>query len=216
MFRSRLYTTSAGVTGWPSQNLTPGRSVNTIVVGEGFATVARPGSTEPSGAWRSSDSHISETAVESGKPSVKMGSSDITSRLVAQTTEDTGLVPAGVMAVRPLVGETSPGDEFADRPQAAASAHTAAAMIIHRRGHLFTCVSPSHFGLRISITNWPAPCGPFSHRCGDLSSPVARSHPRPRPPLFAAFRPFAWKLIRCSVAVLDLIWGFDEHGSRPV
>src|SRR5215469_10949997 len=91
-----------------------------------------------------------------------MGSSDITSRLVAQTTEDTGLVPAGVMAVRPLVGETSPGDEFADRPQAAASAHTAAAMIIHRRGHLFTCASPSHFGLRISITNWPPPLRPVS------------------------------------------------------
>src|SRR5262249_41332745 len=160
MFRSRLYTTSAGVTGWPSQNLTPGRSVNTIVVGEGFATVARPGSTEPSGAWRSSDSHISETAVESGKPSVKMGSSDITSRLVAQTTEDSGLVPAGVMAVRPLVGETSPGDEFADRPQAAASAHTAAAMIIHRRGHLFTCASPPHIPLRISLTNWPRPPPP--------------------------------------------------------
>ena len=30
-----------------------------------------------------------------------MGSSDITSRLVAQTTEDTGLVPAGVIAARP-------------------------------------------------------------------------------------------------------------------
>jgi hypothetical protein len=66
-WRSRLYTTSAGVTGWPSQNFTPGRRVNTIVVGDGFETVARPGSAEPSGAWRSSDSHINESAVYSGK-----------------------------------------------------------------------------------------------------------------------------------------------------
>ncbi len=66
MFRSRLYTTSAGVTGWPSQNLTPGRSVNTIVVGEGVDTVARPGFSAPPGAWSSSDSHISESAVFSG------------------------------------------------------------------------------------------------------------------------------------------------------
>ena len=64
--RFRLYTTSAGVTGWPSQNLAPGLIVNTNVVGDGFATVARPGCTEPSGAWRSSDSHISDTAVFSG------------------------------------------------------------------------------------------------------------------------------------------------------
>ena len=67
IWRSRLYTTSAEVTGWPSQNLTPGRSVNTIVVGDGFETVARPGSSAPPGAWRSSDSHISESAVYSGK-----------------------------------------------------------------------------------------------------------------------------------------------------
>ena len=66
MLRSRLYTTSAGVTGWPSQNFTPGRSVNTMVVGEGLATLARPGCSEPSGACRSSDSHISESAVFSG------------------------------------------------------------------------------------------------------------------------------------------------------
>src|SRR5215472_6791276 len=209
MFRSRLYTTSAGVTGWPSQNLTPDRSVNTIVVGEGFATVARPGSTEPSGAWRSSDSHINETAVESGKPSVKMGSSDITSRLVAQTTEDTGLVPAGVMAVRPLVGETSPGDEFADRPQAAASAHTAAAMIIHRRGHLFTCAPPPHIRLRISITNWPPPLRPVLSQMWRPVitlrpiSPAATGHP-----YLPHLRPFAGKLTRCSVAALDLIWDF--------
>ena len=50
----------------PSQNFTPGRSVNTILVGDGFATVARPGPIEPSGACRSSDSHISEIAVFSG------------------------------------------------------------------------------------------------------------------------------------------------------
>src|SRR5215471_17947494 len=110
MFRSRLYTTSAGVTGWPSQNFTPGRSVNTIVVGEGFATVARPGPAEPSGAWRSSDSHISESAVNSGKPYERTGSSDITSRLVAQTTEGTGLTPAGVVATRPLTGEILPSE----------------------------------------------------------------------------------------------------------
>ena len=66
MFRSRLYTTSADVTAWPSQNFTPGLRVNTILVGEGFEIVARPGWSEPSGAWRSSDSHISEIAVFSG------------------------------------------------------------------------------------------------------------------------------------------------------
>src|SRR5579871_5089990 len=38
-----------------------------------------------------------------------MGSSDVTSRLVAQTTEDTGLVPAGVTAARPGPGEGLPG-----------------------------------------------------------------------------------------------------------
>jgi len=38
----------------------------TIVVGDGFDSVARPGSSDPSGAWRSSDSHISESAVYSG------------------------------------------------------------------------------------------------------------------------------------------------------
>src|SRR5215470_7069056 len=80
--------------------------------------------------------------------------------MVAQTTEGTGLAPAGVIDTKPLTGETLPGDEFADRPQAAASAHTAAAMIIHRRGHLFTCASPPHVRLRISITNWPPPLRP--------------------------------------------------------
>jgi hypothetical protein len=63
-----------------------------------------------------------------------MGSSDITSRFVAQTTDDTGLAAAGVMATKPLTGETLPGGEFADRPQEATSAHAAAAMIIHRVG----------------------------------------------------------------------------------
>src|SRR6516162_9548350 len=137
MCRSRLYTTSAGVTGWPSQNRTPGRSVNTRLVGDGLATVARPGSSDPSGAWRSSASHINEMAVDSGKPSAKMGSVEIRSRLVTQTTEATGLVPAGVMATRPLVGETSPDDDVdvaKGRPHAeAASAHTAAtAITVHR------------------------------------------------------------------------------------
>jgi hypothetical protein len=140
MFRPRLYTTSAGVTGWPSQNLTPGRSVNTSLVGDGLATVARPGSGDPSGAWRSSGSDINEIAVNSGNPSAKMGSVDIRSRLVAQTTEGTGLVPAGVMATRPLVGETAPVDDVdvaAGRPHAeATSAHTAATAIIVHRLHL--------------------------------------------------------------------------------
>ena len=100
-----------------------------MVVGEGVATVARPGCSEPSGAWRSSDSHISESAVNSGKPYERMGSSDITSRLVAQTTEGTGLVPGGVIVTRPLVGEILPDDDVldvpADRPQAeVTSAHT--------------------------------------------------------------------------------------------
>ena len=40
-----------------------------------------------------------------------MGSSDITSRLVAQTTEDTGLVPAGVTVARLAPGEALPGEE---------------------------------------------------------------------------------------------------------
>ena len=37
-----------------------------------------------------------------------MGASDITSRLMAQTTEDTGLVPVGVTAVRPAPGGALP------------------------------------------------------------------------------------------------------------
>src|SRR6516162_5082379 len=109
MFRSRLYTTSAAVTGWPSQNLTPGRSVNTSLVGDGYATVARPGSTAPSGAWRSSDSHISETAVYSGKSMEKTGSSESTSRYTRHTTDGTVLVPAGVTVTRPLTGDTWSG-----------------------------------------------------------------------------------------------------------
>lgn len=44
-----------------------------------------------------------------------MGSSDITSWLVAQTTEDTGLVPAGVTAARPVADEAGPDGE-ADPP----------------------------------------------------------------------------------------------------
>src|SRR5215467_12085961 len=60
-----------------------------------------------------------------------MGSSEITSRLVAQTTEDTGLTPGGVIAARPLTGETASG---AGRPHAAATtAHAAVtATTIHR------------------------------------------------------------------------------------
>jgi hypothetical protein len=65
-----------------------------------------------------------------------MGSSEITSRLVAHTTDDTGLAPAGVIATNPLTGETFPGDELADRPHAAAtSAHAVTAKIIHRFVH---------------------------------------------------------------------------------
>src|ERR1700751_4538711 len=56
---------------------------------------------------------------------------------MAQTTEGTGLVPAGVIATRSLTGETLPAAApavLADRPHAeAASAHAAAtAMTIHR------------------------------------------------------------------------------------
>ena len=49
-----------------------------------------------------------------------MGSSDITSRLVAQITEETGLVPAGVTAARPVADEVEPDeagpDDEADPP----------------------------------------------------------------------------------------------------
>jgi hypothetical protein len=56
---------------------------------------------------------------------------------MAQTTEGTGLVPAGVIATRPLTGETLPGAApavLADLPHAeATSAHAAAtAMTVHR------------------------------------------------------------------------------------
>ena len=64
--RSRLYTTSAGVTGWPSQNVTPDFRVYTAVVAFGCVTVARPGWSAPLGACRSRDSHISESVVFSG------------------------------------------------------------------------------------------------------------------------------------------------------
>jgi len=71
--------------------------------------------------------------------------------LVAQTTDDIGLTTAGVIGTEPLIGETFPGDELADRPQAAAtSAHAAAAMIIHRFGHP-PIVSPAL--LHVSMPN---------------------------------------------------------------
>ena len=100
--------------------------------------VARPGCSEPPGAWRSSDSHISESAVNSGKPYERTGSSDITSRLVAQTIKGTGLTPAGVVATRPLTGDTLPADEpalLADRPQADATSADATAPTM--TGHHF-------------------------------------------------------------------------------
>ena len=43
-----------------------------------------------------------------------MGSSDVTSRLVAQTTEETGLVPAGVTAARPAADEAGPDEAGPD------------------------------------------------------------------------------------------------------
>jgi hypothetical protein len=139
------------VTGWPSQNFTFRRSVNTIVVGLGLATVARPGWSEPPGAWRSSDSHISEPAVNSGKPYEKSGSSDMTSRLVAQTTELTGLTPAGVIATRPLTGDISPADEpalLADRPQADATSADATATAMTARHFPLLPMSPPQMPLR--------------------------------------------------------------------
>ena len=60
-----------------------------------------------------------------------MGSSEITSRLVAQTTEDTGLVPAGVTAARPGPGEAPPGgeaDPLAEPEQAATAIMPAVSM----------------------------------------------------------------------------------------
>jgi len=61
-----------------------------------------------------------------------MGSSDITSRLVAQATEDTGLVPPGVTATKPLTGEALPGTGAARPHAAATTAHAAAtAMVKH-------------------------------------------------------------------------------------
>jgi hypothetical protein len=63
-----------------------------------------------------------------------MGSRDITSLVVAQTTDDTGLVPGGVIAMRPWAGETLPGEgpaPLADRPQAeTASADAVATAMI--------------------------------------------------------------------------------------
>jgi hypothetical protein len=67
-----------------------------------------------------------ESVVYSGYPAEKMGSSEITSRLVAQTTEDTGLVPAGVTAARPGPGDALPGGE-ADPPEEPEQATTAIA-----------------------------------------------------------------------------------------
>ena len=84
----------------------------------------------------------------SGKSIESMGSSESTSRYVLQTTEGTGLVPGGVIATRPLIGETlgnadPDGLGFpADRPQAEATrAHTAATvMTIHRVRLWYICV----------------------------------------------------------------------------
>src|SRR5262249_27027422 len=59
-----------------------------------------------------------------------MGSSEITSRLVAQTTDDTGLLPAWVLATRPCTGETWPAPG-GGRPHAvASSAHAAMTAVV--------------------------------------------------------------------------------------
>src|SRR5690242_4569256 len=55
-----------------------------------------------------------------------MGSSEITSLVVAQTMEDTGLAAAGRLATKPLTGETSPG-AGTGRPHAEATSAPAAA-----------------------------------------------------------------------------------------
>src|SRR5437667_6576596 len=63
-----------------------------------------------------------------------MGSSEFTSRYTAHVTEDTAVVPGGVVATSPLVGETVPGAVLpADRPQAettSGSVTAAAAMTV--------------------------------------------------------------------------------------
>jgi hypothetical protein len=50
--------------------------------------------------------------------------------LVAQTTEGTGLVPGGVIATKPLTGETLPAVPAGPPHAEATSAHAAAAAVI--------------------------------------------------------------------------------------
>jgi hypothetical protein len=70
----------------------------------------------------------------------------MTSRLVAQTTEDTGLVPAGVTAARPGPGEALPGGEAdpLEEPEHAATAiaHAATIAVIAARLYLCTISTP--------------------------------------------------------------------------
>src|SRR5690348_6156444 len=57
-----------------------------------------------------------------------MGSSEFTSRYTAQVTEDTAVLPAGVVVTSPLVAETLPDAGLpADRPQAELTSASVAA-----------------------------------------------------------------------------------------
>ena len=83
-----------------------------------------------------------------------MGSSEITSRLVAQTTEDTGLVPAGVTGARPgpdgtLPDGVRPGEEVGPLvdPVQAATTIVAAAMAV---------ITPARLRLRFICTPRPS------------------------------------------------------------
>ena len=59
-----------------------------------------------------------------------MGSSDITSRLMAHTTEDTGLVPAGVTAARPVADGAAPDEAAPDEEAGSLADAVQAATVI--------------------------------------------------------------------------------------
>src|SRR5690349_5069596 len=80
-----------------------------------------------------------------------MGSSEFTSRYTAQVTEDTAVLPGGVVATSPLVAETLPDAGFpADRPQAelTSASVAAAATAIAQRLRLQPIVPPRYRSTR--------------------------------------------------------------------
>src|SRR5580700_143860 len=133
-----------------------------------------------------------------------MGSSDITSRLVAHTTEDTGLAPAGVTAARPGADETWPGDEADPLPD---PEHAATAIVPAAT----TAMTAARLCLRfISTPRLPRSFGELASRpASHLPGPTIRSL---RPVISARPRPAAIACLTC-LEPSGKSWegGFSRH-----